>query len=176
VASSTPTFCATTPSGRSLSNSNPRGEEPAYIITGVWWKLLDDISNMLPLMLIQTSPSLHHPKYIPSSANTNTGPAPTGADALLHEIDTDQESMYNGRSGKRCTEGFQNGSCKSKTIREAAPGTEAGSPGIGSMATPTEPTLHCIASVRANSYSLVQFQFRMNALEGNIPGVKKASW
>jgi small subunit ribosomal protein S14 len=37
---------------------------------------------------------------------------------------------------------------------------------------------HRVALVRtsANTDCHVQFQFRLNALAGNIPGVKKASW
>jgi ribosomal protein S14 len=37
---------------------------------------------------------------------------------------------------------------------------------------------HCDSdqSEGANTDGHVQFQFRLNALAGNIPGVKKASW
>lgn len=102
-----------------------------------------------PLLLTdnQTSTAVPRPEHLPASTNTRTSTITTLSDALLHPADPDTESMCYGRCSKRCLSGVQDGKGESSSER----GSE-------------------------ETVDLVQYQFRMNALAGNLPGVKKASW
>lgn len=96
---------------------------------------------------LQASPPIHHPQHHPPSSSPRRSPAAADADALLHPPDPDPKPMHHGRPGSRCAERLQ--ADESKPPRRAT-----NDPGSNKL----------------------QFNFRMEAIAGNLPGVKRASW
>ncbi|PNY23760.1 37S ribosomal protein MRP2, mitochondrial [Tolypocladium capitatum] len=95
----------------------------------------------------QTSAAVHHPKHDSHAPSARRSPAAADADALLHPPDADPEPLHHGRPGPRCPERLQN--VKSEDVQ------------VG---------LRCLVADGG------QFNFRMQAMAGNLPGVKRASW
>jgi len=95
----------------------------------------------------QTSTQIHDQKYHTPTAYPRASTTPTIANALLHPSYANQEQMYSRRQGKRCIQRFQNGQSTCDQWWTSLAGL-----------------------------MISQYQFRMHALAGKLPGVTKASW
>lgn len=97
----------------------------------------------------QTSSPIHHPQHNPPSPSPRRSPAPIDADALLHPTNTDPKQMHYGWSGPWCAERFQDDTSKNGSNPR---------------------------DLDRWANDLAQYNFRMEAMAGNLPGVKRASW
>ena len=97
---------------------------------------------------MQTSPPLHHPQHNPPGPVPRHRPAAADPDALLHTPDPDPEPVYSRWQGARYLQRLQDVKSASFSF------------------------LH----ISGSGANVEQYNFRLQALAGNLPGVKKASW
>lgn len=101
--------------------------------------------------------AVHYPEHDAGAAREGRGAASALADALLHARDAGAEQVYPGGQDEGYPAGFQDVEGEFARPPWSREGEEFGM-GLRTVLT------------------VAQYNFRLQALEGNLPGVKKASW